>query len=240
MSSFMYANYDDDTQQSADPDKPNAALPQDANGNIIANVNHRTGLLASLLGLGGGAGEIAVATDFDALVRYTGVVGEAKAFYRQTLLSDAGNPAVSGATTPGGNLNAVVIYPVFDVDAYDDPYGVFTSTGQILIPAGVTRYEIQGTFVFAASTSGVSRRVTLQVETSVGSGSWGALSNITEKNRNTTYTVPVSFRFVSKVYGGGQTSLRLVVSDDSASGLVVTPIDFNGIGNPVTVKIYRD
>lgn len=48
-------------------------LQFDANGNIIANVNHRTGTLDSLLGIFGGSGEIAVATDIRALVRYNDV-----------------------------------------------------------------------------------------------------------------------------------------------------------------------
>lgn len=47
-----------------------AALPVDANGNIIANVNHRLASLASLLGITGGAGEIAVPSDRMGLVKY--------------------------------------------------------------------------------------------------------------------------------------------------------------------------
>lgn len=50
-------------------------------GNLIANVNHRTGNLASLLQLDGGDGEISVATDVEAFVKHTGVAGGARAHY---------------------------------------------------------------------------------------------------------------------------------------------------------------
>lgn len=60
-------------------------------GNVIANVNHRTGTLAALLGIVGGAGEIALATDKRAIVRY---------------LAD-GSPEVFGGDH-GGALNAYI------------------------------------------------------------------------------------------------------------------------------------
>lgn len=54
-----------------------AALPVNANGDVVANLVPRTGLLADLLQLAGSPGEIAVATDAKAIVRYSGVIGEA-------------------------------------------------------------------------------------------------------------------------------------------------------------------
>ena len=51
----------------------------DAKGDLILNIVPRTGTLASLLALDGGAGEIASATDAPALVKLTGNAGEAVA-----------------------------------------------------------------------------------------------------------------------------------------------------------------
>lgn len=50
---------------------PGAMFPMDENGNVIANVSHRTGTLADLLAVAdAGTGEIAVATDVNAMVMY--------------------------------------------------------------------------------------------------------------------------------------------------------------------------
>ena len=57
------------------------ALSKDTNGNVTANVLHRTGTLSSLLTLAGGDGELSCATDAAAIVKHTGVAGQAKAFY---------------------------------------------------------------------------------------------------------------------------------------------------------------
>ena len=57
--------------------EPFALLPVDANGDAIANIAHRTGLLSSLLTLPGINGEVGVATDTKSLVVFTGVEGQA-------------------------------------------------------------------------------------------------------------------------------------------------------------------
>lgn len=55
-----------------------AMLPLDANGDIVANITHRTGLLADLLTADGGNGEIAFPSDAEGYVLYNGVQGQAK------------------------------------------------------------------------------------------------------------------------------------------------------------------
>lgn len=52
-------------------------LTFDINGNIVANVNPRTGVLATLLGYAGGLGELASSTDIPAIVKYNNVIGGA-------------------------------------------------------------------------------------------------------------------------------------------------------------------
>lgn len=60
----------------------------DDDGNLIANVSHRTGTLSNLLALAGGDGEFSKATDVDAIVVHNGVAGQAKAFYRSAKLGE--------------------------------------------------------------------------------------------------------------------------------------------------------
>jgi hypothetical protein len=51
-------------------------------GNLIANVTMRTGTYANLIGLSGSLGELGVCTDINAIIKFNGVAGQAKAFYR--------------------------------------------------------------------------------------------------------------------------------------------------------------
>lgn len=59
-----------------------AMLPVDANGDVEANIAHRTGNLSDLLLVDGGDGEIGVAVDVEALVLYNGVSGQARVIRR--------------------------------------------------------------------------------------------------------------------------------------------------------------
>lgn len=60
----------------------------DDDGNLIANVSHRTGTLSSLLALAGGDGEFSKATDVDAIVVHNGVALEAKAYHRSSKIAE--------------------------------------------------------------------------------------------------------------------------------------------------------
>ena len=82
-------------------------IPIDASGNILANVNHRTGTLASLTGITGGNGEIGVVTDYQAFVKYNGLANQAKPFFRGSapigtiILKTTGNQSIpTGTLTP--------------------------------------------------------------------------------------------------------------------------------------------
>lgn len=89
---YQAVNFSADGTYIPDPTGSNpygfALLPLDASGNIIANVNHRTGHLADLLTLAGGDGEISVADDADAFVAHTGTALEARAFYRSSKIAE--------------------------------------------------------------------------------------------------------------------------------------------------------
>lgn len=117
-----------------------ATLPIDPiTGNVSAQVNHRTGLLGNastgLLSLSGGLGEIGVATDSNALVKYTGVAGEAKAFWRSHVgpsaaFRQATNQNITGGAAPVTlNLDAVYVDSAITFDAALDTFR---------IPAGST------------------------------------------------------------------------------------------------------
>lgn len=81
---------------------PYALLPVDENGDIVANLSHRRGLLADLLDLSGEPGEISVPTDADGIVIHTGVFGQAKRFYSPVSAGTAGENSLAqglGSTT---------------------------------------------------------------------------------------------------------------------------------------------
>ena len=74
---------------------PYALLPVDENGDIVANLSHRRGLLADLLDLSGEPGEISIPTDADGLVIHTGVYGQAKRFYSPVSAGTAGENSLA-------------------------------------------------------------------------------------------------------------------------------------------------
>jgi len=71
----------------------------DAQGNLIANVVPRTGMLSDLLGYAGGAGELASATDVPAIVQYSGTVGGAKSFFPQGTINTSAPVTATGTVT---------------------------------------------------------------------------------------------------------------------------------------------
>lgn len=82
---------------------PYALLPVDGNGDVVANIGHRTGLLADLLTMDGNAGEIGVATDQYALVLFNGVAGQARLFKRTDNPNALGTDSIAigaNASTP--------------------------------------------------------------------------------------------------------------------------------------------
>lgn len=106
-----------------------ALLPLDSNGNILANVSMRSATSAALATLGGAQGELAVASDINAVFRYTGVPGDAE-------MVDSG--AVFRYTVPAGTVANITIadnlppHTVLYVDAPD----TVTHNGSILFLSG--------------------------------------------------------------------------------------------------------
>ena len=143
-------------------------LTPDATGNFSANVNHRTGTLASLITLTGGDGEIGVATDYQALVKYNGIANQAKVFFRGSgpigtiILKTTGNQSIpTGVSTP-------VTMQSMTTRGYVPPEVTFDSVNSAInIASGdltiATKYVIeissQISFVGVA-TPGIYRRVT--------------------------------------------------------------------------------
>lgn len=83
-------------------------LTFDANGNIVANVNHRTGHVANLLTLDGGKGEVSSADDMAALVLHTGVAGGARAIYASRNRAVAAALVNATSVAAAGTLLSIV------------------------------------------------------------------------------------------------------------------------------------
>jgi hypothetical protein len=79
----------------------NALITFDVDGNIVANIVHRTDSLATLLVTPSSAGEIAVATDSDAIVVYKGDPVQGLVYGRTTLVGEVFLPG-SFQTYPNG------------------------------------------------------------------------------------------------------------------------------------------
>lgn len=118
---------------------------------LRATIVPRTGTLASLLTLAGNNGEIGVATDVDAFVKFNGTAGQAKAYYRSrlagktTITAGAANPAGAASTWTTVDFTAGVVI--------EDDLGAANLAGSsIVVPASVTYYEV----IFYLPFSGVS------------------------------------------------------------------------------------
>ena len=214
------------------PDGTYAALPLDANGNATANINHRTGLLDSLLGLPGGAGEIGVATDIDALVVYSGVTGEAVPFYRNGHIgtfAPAGNTTVSAVAS--GATGKVVTFS----GAYMDAPGFLAAGGDnvtFVVPASSAKrcaVEVACGFYYGFTDSGTGtvRKLILQYDTS-GSGAWADLAEVAAIP-GAGLSANANSRMVGTVHQVFPTAdtakFRLIAKQDSGGALDLTIIN---------------
>ena len=127
---------------------PYALLPVDENGDIVANLSHRRGLLADLLDLSGEPGEISVPTDADGIVIHTGVFGQAKRFY---------SPVSAG--TVGENSLAQGLGSTTDVRAKRSmAVGAYSRTnviGEFTVGLGLANYGLHD-ILYAARTTDAS------------------------------------------------------------------------------------
>lgn len=136
-----------------------APFTVDASGNIVLTVLNQTNTIANLLTLSGGNGQIAVATDQNAIVVYRGGVTDGKADYRNRLV---GKTTVVAATPIAG---ASGVWSAIDFTGgtvpEDDLSAANPTTLDITIPASVDYFEIiyNCPFKEAASATGVTRRV---------------------------------------------------------------------------------
>lgn len=150
-----------------------ALLSFDAEGNMIANVNHRRDTLAALLALVGGAGEIAVVSNYRAFVVYNqagiGVVYGATAPMKRAIGTWVETPLTC---TNGAAAGVVPIeQPFIGSDAYDVDTVNYCVSG---VPGGglnkAVLYEVEAQVEFSANATG-TRTVELQRATAA-TGPW--------------------------------------------------------------------
>ena len=124
---------------------PYALLPVDENGDIVANLSHRRGLLADLLDLSGEPGEISVPTDADGIVIHTGVFGQAKRFYSPVSAGTAGENSLAqglGSTTDARAKRSMAV-------------GAYSRTnviGEFAVGLGLANYGLHD-ILYAARTT---------------------------------------------------------------------------------------
>lgn len=183
--------------------------------NIIANVNHRTGTLSSLLTLDGGVGEISVATDYDAIVRHNGVSGQAIAFFNP-FVEIYQSPSLTTSATAGAltGLNCKDLESVNGIGTTTDP------SGNIIKPSWANFITVTGQFAFAGNATGTVRRCQLQVSVNNGAN-WGNKGQISlnPNGSSATFNVPVAFQ---SDLNSSITHVRLAATSDAGVGLSVT------------------
>lgn len=148
-----------------------ALVEFDASGNLIAQVNLRTGpVLADLLALAGGDGEVSVSQESgkDALVLHTGTAGQAKALYRNRhmttvfLCDDATPTSVPTATATQLTIPSA--------NKTDDR--AYVSGNTFVLPLLVN--SIWNITCVFDSAAGTYRRVILEMD-ATGGGAWAAV-----------------------------------------------------------------
>lgn len=196
-----------------------AILEIDENGNLIAQVNHRTGLLADLLTLDGGNGELSVPTDAVGVVRHTGVVGQAKLIGGMPLIGWCEALVAGSVTTGAGGVLTTITTATLQ--------GAMTHSAGILsvpIPTGKRcLWEIILQSEYAANASGTHR--TIKPEPEFSSGLF--LNAFAQGVLPPAATGPT--KFVQPMITGGNnvsgfSRLRFNASQDSGSTLALTAI----------------
>lgn len=143
-----------------------AALPV-SSGNVNAKVNHRTGTLASLKTLVGGNGEVAVATDRDALVVYDGsVIGGRTYFAGHAAAAMMGVALVNDTAAAGG-----VRVPFLDNLSVAATYGDISlaPNGVITLPLNTRFVRIAGyCFKTVDATANAIHKVVLNYRATAG------------------------------------------------------------------------
>jgi len=147
-------------------------IQTDENGNLIANVSHRKGAIADLLAItNAGDGEIAVATDVNAIVVYRGIspsVGKAYYMDKEVARAVASSSTTSIVTATETTLKLTAVT--------HDPNSLLDVVNEwVVLPAtGFNSIEVQVSLGFI-SGDGTYRRIFLEVENTFGMADWGAL-----------------------------------------------------------------
>lgn len=201
----------------------------DAEGNLPANVLHRRDTLANLLAIiDAGDGEIAVATDADALVVYkvVGTESVGVAHYRLPNVLSAIFSAVFGPVAVGTD------WKTFVLGSSSDP--TIVDNSNIVIPASTDGYLLEldfiaSTFIFASPDTAADWEIALQSSLDSGVTWTGYLSGTNQyfvKRQSragidpSTVGADLSFRYV------GQTTnnpllLRIAVRHTAATAQTI-------------------
>lgn len=212
-------------------DGPYAALPLDANGNAIANINHRRLPFESLATLDGGVGEISVATEGYAMFLHNGVADQAIPFFKSTEIARVVADATGTSLTTSTSVTTYTPYPLDSTLMSNfDPRSLISvgTDGGVTIPAGATAVSVRLAVKFAASTSATSRRVRLEY---FNGTNWFALTanyNMGDAVSGVVFTVKNEL-FATFAAATTPTHVRVAFADSSTTGLVVSAIDVTAV-----------
>ena len=186
-----------------------------------ANIIHRTGTIAALLALDGGNGEIGVATDMQALVRFNGAIGGARAFYRSGLMAGI---YVNRDNLAGYIANNTDVPLTYVMANRVDTLGVVQTDGSFIF-SGFAPHEVVGVSYsidqsFGSSAVGSVREITLQLEFSPGV--WIDLVN----QRNSVAVIANAVMRTSRISSSaanasGVLKLRLAIKQDSGAAMSI-------------------
>jgi hypothetical protein len=150
----------------------------DANGNLIANVTMRTGTYASLITLAGSLGEIGICTDVQAFIVFNGVAGQAKAYFRNRMVSLC---QFTLTTTSVANGSADIRLPFSNTGRLGDVFTVAGGYGSL--PTLVyPDLRLHGNLRLAYNASITALTLSLYSEDAVGAGTYSHAGE---------YTIPV-------------------------------------------------
>lgn len=199
-------------------------LTFDTSGNIVANIVPRTGELATLLTISGGAGEVSTATNVRALVLHNGVANGAVAFYPSAVrsLNTFAKPFQQIA------VGTTFIEVVLTQQAATNPSfnalttSTSTTTGRFFGFSPNKGYE--ATFRFTHTLPTISRwRLQLQQNPSGDLVTWVAASTGDQfvQGAGTTIESTVTFR-VAQIVTGATERMRLVIEHNDAANQNIT------------------